>query len=60
MCLQLGSYVPLMSFYKLISEIFFFSICMAENGPLNVPKSVFCRYLKNKGPGHGALCCIQY
>ena len=31
--LKLGSYVPLMSFYKLISGIFeFFLIFMAENG----------------------------
>ena len=46
--LKLGIYVPLMSFYKLgaklISEIFekiYFSIFMAENGPKDVPKSVF-------------------
>ena len=47
--LKLDSYVPLMSFYKFISGIFekqIFSIFMAKNGPLNVPKSVFYKYLK--------------
>ena len=51
--LKLGSYVPLMSFYKLISGIF-----MAENGPSDVPKSVFADISKRKGLG--AKCCIQY
>ena len=50
--LKLGSYVPLMSSYKLISGIFetiFFSIFMFKNGPKDVPKSVFAEILKSPG-----------
>ena len=48
--LKLGSYVPLISFYNLISGIFektFFSIFMGKMSlSLDLSKSVFCRYLK--------------
>ena len=50
-CLKHGSYVPLMSFYKFFSGIFekiFFSIFMAENEPLDVPKSFFADISKVK------------
>ena len=53
--LILGSYVPLISFYKLVSGIFekiFFSIFMAKNGPSKMGQNqFFADVSKREGPG---------